>query len=375
MYWRIEEEKGRRINLTFNDIWTVRNGIYGVNGTEYGMRSQPIEYWMYPWNNSWVSFGYIPGAYSNLSPAIAESSYQLCVAYADANNYWTRILTKKGMEQNWTPATITGAHTTTGVTMAYNGNKYVLVHVGHIYNEWGATDHRLFFQTSTDCLLWSPPQDIKDYNYWPYGSRFWARGSGKPAISWSPQINKFVLVYADYHDYLYDQNSLYIAYMDPKNNRWRVGYWPAGNLTEANGYTDLKAVGAISLLCRTDNKSCVLSWRDDSKEYSGHVRSVIIDHVYNGYDYEPRITSRIISSYTSSHGVGNGTFYAADPDNTPINYFRIIGNLNQNRLEMLKIFGNTLSADTNIWDAVNSCIYSVLNTIFAVGVSGLYDYK
>jgi len=96
------------------------------------------------------------------------------------------------------------------------------------------------------------------------------------------------------------------------------------------------------------------------------------------YKYYPYLDNFRSYFYSSSHGVGDGTYYPSDPQSMPLNFFRILENdTDIGYLYFLKtngIFTLSYYMGYHVWDAVGSCHSSWWNKLFAVGSDASFDY-
>lgn len=103
-----------------------------------------------------------------------------------------------------------------------------------------------------------------------------------------------------------------------------------------------------------------------------------ISFYFDGYRWKFNSSQNTYYNYSSGHGVGQGSYYASDPDNYRSSFFILdIGDLTSTVVKMLKylwIFGMYETVDTGIWESVSSCYNPYYDWLFAVGVSGPFDY-
>lgn len=361
-------EHNNRISLTWEDIRTVREN--------YGMRSQQLKHWMYPWSGSWADLGYIPGANTNLAPSIAAvpNSSNICVAYA-TDEYWTRLITKKGLGSSWITK-YPGSYTNAGVNLAYGGGKYLLVFVNEINTIYGEADHYLYYQTSNDCENWSSPSKLPVEPC----MGLHPRSAMRPAIAWSNSLGEFIVVGSTWFSGGAWCNKLHIYYYNPTTGTWRFPY-SESNCHLKDGQGDfIRAVGGTSLTCSSTSTTCLLTWRDDSGSNEGNIRAANIQHYWDLIKgkYYPYLSNFLDYSYGSSHGIGDGTYFPSDPHSMKSNFFRIYEfNTDIGYLYFVKTNGiNEISQyiGYHLWEAVGSCYSAWWNTIFAVGSDASYDY-
>lgn len=382
MHWA--QESSTPTNLSWDEIYELRWRTYawpGVTET-YGERMQWLRMFSYPWSGSWLDHGYKPEGYTNMVPAVTgvPGSTDLCVLYANSADYHSPIVAKRGYGTSWVTNS-TSSYTTTGVVASSNTNKILAVHVGHILNDWGSTDRKLFYQESTNCTSFSTPYQIGDWQYWD--NEYKARSSCMPALAWSPAMGLWILLAAENDadaDSIYHR-SLYFAIYNPSLANWKVRSGFYTQIRLGNG-DRIHARGGLSVTCHDSLPRCYIYWVDDDDANKGRIMSAVVE--FNTGDggiipWRPQTITPLPYQYASAYGVGDGTFFPQDPHGMKINFFQIVpDSIEQGVLNFIKnngFYEMVMNLGSGIWNGVGSGYSGSRQKVFAVGSSGPFQYK